>query len=203
MDLVSVDGKVDQEPSCNLAHVVHATLRLYGFTWEVIRLGFQIHPHGLGERDVNGDPPLHIACASGPYLSAERQRKECAKRYWEFYLHPWGYHYSTQHEWEATTHNFGSVWGKMVWRSCANVVHTCVRTQKNHNSNGLCMTGEVHGTLSVRNMVRCVAVHRTNWRQDRHMEDSLTFGKKYSQMRIRSENDLKTGTAHRMPLHHP
>ena len=81
VNLVSVDGKVDQEPSCDLAHVVHATLRLYGFTWEVIRLGFQIHPHGLGERDVNGDPPLHIACASGPYLSAERQRKECAKRY--------------------------------------------------------------------------------------------------------------------------
>ena len=31
LDLVSVDGKVDQKPSRDLAHVVHATLRLYGF----------------------------------------------------------------------------------------------------------------------------------------------------------------------------
>ena len=48
VDLVSVDGKVDQEPSRDLSHVVHATLRLYGCPWEAIRLGFQLHPHKLG-----------------------------------------------------------------------------------------------------------------------------------------------------------
>ena len=69
VDLLSVDGKVDHEPSCYLAHVIHATLILYGFPWEAIRLGFQLHPHKLGEIDVNGDLPLHIACALAPYLS--------------------------------------------------------------------------------------------------------------------------------------
>ena len=36
VDLVSVDGKVDQELSCDLAYVVHTTLRLYGCPWEAI-----------------------------------------------------------------------------------------------------------------------------------------------------------------------
>ena len=35
------------------------------------------------------------------------------------------------------------------------------------------------------------------------MEDSLTFGEKYGQMRIRSENKLKTGNTCEMLLHHP
>ena len=35
------------------------------------------------------------------------------------------------------------------------------------------------------------------------MEDSLTFGKKDGQTRMRSENDLKTGTTRGMPLHRP
>ena len=74
VDLVSVDEKVYQEPSRDLAHAVHATLRLYGCLWEAIRRGFQLHPHELGERYVNGDLPLHIACASAPYF-LERQRK--------------------------------------------------------------------------------------------------------------------------------
>ena len=80
VDLVSVDGKVDQEPSRDLVHVVHATMRLYGCPWEAIRLGFQLHPHKLGEIDVNGDLPLYIAYASAPYF-LERQQKECTKRY--------------------------------------------------------------------------------------------------------------------------
>ena len=69
VDLVSVDGKVDQEPSRDLAHAAHATLRLYGCLWEAIRLGFQQHPHELWERDVNGDLTLHTACTSAPYFS--------------------------------------------------------------------------------------------------------------------------------------
>ena len=68
VDLISVDGKVDQEPPCDIAHVVHTTLRLYGCPWEAIRIGFQLHPHKIGEIDVNGDPPLNIACASAPYF---------------------------------------------------------------------------------------------------------------------------------------
>ena len=47
-DLVSVDGKLDQEPLCNLAHVVNATMRLYGFPWDAIQLGFQLHPNDIG-----------------------------------------------------------------------------------------------------------------------------------------------------------
>ena len=74
VDIVSVDGIVDWEPSRDLAHVVRAMLRLYGFPWESIRIGFQIHPHELGERYVNGDLPLHIACVSVPYFS-ERDNK--------------------------------------------------------------------------------------------------------------------------------
>ena len=44
------------------------TLRLYGCPWEAIRIGFQMQPHKLGERDVNGELPLQIACALAPYL---------------------------------------------------------------------------------------------------------------------------------------
>ena len=40
VDIVSVDGKVDQEPSCDLAQVVHVTLRLYGCPWETVQLRF-------------------------------------------------------------------------------------------------------------------------------------------------------------------
>ena len=36
VNLVSVDGKVDQEPSRDLAHAVHATLLLYRYPWEAI-----------------------------------------------------------------------------------------------------------------------------------------------------------------------
>ena len=68
VDLISVNGKVDHEPSHDIAHVVHGTMRLYGCTWDSIRLGFQLHTHELGERYVNGDPPLHINCASAPYF---------------------------------------------------------------------------------------------------------------------------------------
>ena len=68
VDLVSVDGKVDQEPSRDMVHVVHTMLILYGCPWEVILLGFQLHPHKLGERYVNGDLHLHIAFASAPYF---------------------------------------------------------------------------------------------------------------------------------------
>ena len=35
------------------------------------------------------------------------------------------------------------------------------------------------------------------------MEDSITFSKKDDQMRIRSENDLKTGTTRGMSQQHP
>ena len=35
------------------------------------------------------------------------------------------------------------------------------------------------------------------------MGDSLTFGKKDGQTRIRSEIDLNTGTTRAMPLHYP
>ena len=75
LNLVSVDGKVDQEPSRDLAHVVHATPRLYICPWETIRLRFQLHPHELGERSVNGDLTLHIACASAPYFSERENEK--------------------------------------------------------------------------------------------------------------------------------
>ena len=34
------------------------------------------------------------------------------------------------------------------------------------------------------------------------MEDSLTFGKKYGQTGMRSENDLNKGTTRKMTLHH-
>ena len=77
VDLVSVDDKVDQEPSRDLAHVVHAMLRLYVCPWEAIRPGFQLQPHEIGERDVNVDLPLHIACASAPYF-LERYNKKNA-----------------------------------------------------------------------------------------------------------------------------
>ena len=52
----------------DLAHIIHMTLRLYGCPWEAIRIGFQMQPHKLGERDVNGELPLQIACALAPYL---------------------------------------------------------------------------------------------------------------------------------------
>ena len=68
VDLVSVDGIVYRKPSRDIAHAVRAMLRLYGCPWEAIRIGFQLHPHELGERYVNGDLPLHIACASAPYF---------------------------------------------------------------------------------------------------------------------------------------
>ena len=77
VDLLSMDGKVDQEPLRDLAHVIHATLKLYGCPWEAIRLGFQLHPYKLCKRDVNGDLPLHIACALAPYFS-ERENKNNA-----------------------------------------------------------------------------------------------------------------------------
>ena len=68
VDIVSVDGKLYQEPSRDLAHVLQATLIMYGCPREDIRIGFQLHPHKLGERDVNGDLLLHISCASAPYF---------------------------------------------------------------------------------------------------------------------------------------
>ena len=36
VELVSVDGKVDQKLSRDLVNVVHTTLRLYGCFWEAI-----------------------------------------------------------------------------------------------------------------------------------------------------------------------
>ena len=88
VDFVSVDDKEDQEPSRDPAHVVHATLRLYGCPWVAIRLGFQLHPHEILERDVNGDLPLHIACASAPYF-LEKYNKNNASKFIEslIYLH--------------------------------------------------------------------------------------------------------------------
>ena len=68
VDLVSVDDKVYQEPSRDLAHVVHATLRMYGCPWEAIRIRIQLYPHNLGERDVNGNISLHMDCVSAPYF---------------------------------------------------------------------------------------------------------------------------------------
>ena len=68
VDLVSMDGKVDQEPLSDILHVVHAMLRLYICPWGAILLGFQLHPHKLGEIYVNGDLHLHIAFASAPYF---------------------------------------------------------------------------------------------------------------------------------------
>ena len=64
------------------------------------------------------------------------------------------------------------------------------------------MIGTVHGRTSLRNKDRRVAVTRTNQRQDINVEDSLTFGKKYDQMRMRSEKDLRRGTKRGIPLHH-
>ena len=88
VDLLSVDDKVDQEPSRDLAHVVHVMLRLYVCPWDAIRPGFQMHPHDIWERYVNGDLPLNIACASAPYLS-ERENKKNAPNIIEslLYLH--------------------------------------------------------------------------------------------------------------------
>ena len=77
MDIVSGDVKLDQEPLRDLAHVIHATLRLYGCPWEAIRIGFQLHPHEIGEIYVNGEPPLHISCASAPYF-LEREKNNNA-----------------------------------------------------------------------------------------------------------------------------
>ena len=67
---------IDKEPSRDLAHVVHAKLRLYGCPWEDIRLCFQMYPHGIGERDINGDLPLRIDCASAPYLLERDNEKK-------------------------------------------------------------------------------------------------------------------------------
>ena len=66
----------------------------------------------------------------------------------------------------------------------ANVVRTYVRTHIYQNSNVVCMTGTVHGSLSVRNMTRREAVPRTHQRIDLHVEDYLTFCKRYGQTRI-------------------
>ena len=70
-----MDSKVDQEPSRDFSHVVHTTLRLYGCPWEAIKLGLQLHPNKLGERDVNDDLLLHISCAQAPYF-LERDNKK-------------------------------------------------------------------------------------------------------------------------------
>ena len=75
VDLVSVDGKVDQEPSHELAHAVHATTRMCGCPWEAIRLGFQLHLHKIGEIRVNSYLPLHITCAPALYF-LERDNKK-------------------------------------------------------------------------------------------------------------------------------
>ena len=77
VDLVSVDDKEYQEPLRDPAHVVHAVLRLYGCPWEAIRIRFQLNPHKILEKYVNGDPPLHIACASEPHF-LERDNKKNA-----------------------------------------------------------------------------------------------------------------------------
>ena len=64
------------------------------------------------------------------------------------------------------------------------------------------MTGTVRGILYVRKTDRRVAVHRTKQRQDRHVEDLLTFSNKDSQMKIRSEKNIKRGTTRGITLHH-
>ena len=40
---------------------------------------FQLHPHELGEIDVNSNLPLHIACALVPYLS-DRDNENNARK---------------------------------------------------------------------------------------------------------------------------
>ena len=64
------------------------------------------------------------------------------------------------------------------------------------------MSGAVRGRLSVRKKARRVAVLRTKERQDRHVEDSLTFGKKDGQTWMRYEKNLNRGTIRGIPLHH-
>ena len=77
-DFVSVDDKEDQEPLRDPAHVVHATLRLYGCPWEAIRLGFQLHIHKFLERNFNDDLPLNIDCASANYFSKRNNKKNAS-----------------------------------------------------------------------------------------------------------------------------
>ena len=77
VDFLSVDDKEDQEPLCDPAHVIHVVLRLYSCPWGSIRIRFQLQPHKILEIDVNGDPPLYIACASAPHFS-ERDNKKNA-----------------------------------------------------------------------------------------------------------------------------
>ena len=79
VDLVSVDGKVDQEPSHELAHAVHATTRMCGCPWEAIRLGFQLHLHKIGEIHVNSYLPLHITCAPALYFLERDNKKNAPK----------------------------------------------------------------------------------------------------------------------------
>ena len=64
------------------------------------------------------------------------------------------------------------------------------------------MKGAVQGSLSVRKTERYVAVHQMNQKQDRHLKDSLIFGKTDGQTQICSENNLRRGTTREIPLHH-